>query len=253
MAEARETRGAVPGKPTFGRGRGMAAMKLPQIGTKVFSNRPLPKRPRPMSFDARVPHFLSVFWASASFGVAADAWAQSTGASGEPGAAVSQTIFYAAVAGVALVVLAVVVAMSKRSRAEPQDLNQARTRVQVRDKTAPPVERDAVHTGFVPLRPSDVSILVETGGAQQTYAVSQPLIRIGRESDNDIVIADLTVHRYHAAIHRTDDAGYVVTDLSSAGGNGVSVNGRPVAEVRLKNGDAIELGRARLKFIAKPH
>jgi pSer/pThr/pTyr-binding forkhead associated (FHA) protein len=62
----------------------------------------------------------------------------------------------------------------------------------------------------------------------------------------------MTVHRYHAAVHRTDDAEFVITDLSSAGGNGVKVNGRAVSEARLEDGDVIELGLARLKFSARP-
>ena len=77
-------------------------------------------------------------------------------------------------------------------------------------------------------------------------------MRIGRDGDNDICLSEMTVHRYHAAVHRTEDADFVITDLSSAGGNGVKVNGNAVAEARLEDGDLIELGLARLKFIAKP-
>jgi hypothetical protein len=88
------------------------------------------------------------------------------------------------------------------------------------------------------------------GGAR--YALGPGVTRIGREDDNDICIRDMTVHRYHAAIHRNDDAEFVITDLSSADGNGVVVNGRRAAEIKLRDGDAIELGLARFKFVSIP-
>lgn len=82
--------------------------------------------------------------------------------------------------------------------------------------------------------------------------VGHGVVRLGREGDNDLCITDKSVHRYHAAIHRAEDAEFVITDLSSAGGNGVVVNGRKVSAARLRNGDRIELGLARLMFVARP-
>lgn len=78
------------------------------------------------------------------------------------------------------------------------------------------------------------------------------LVRLGRDADNDICLDDKTVHRYHAAIHRTDDAAYVITDLSRSDGNGVLVNGRRTQEGILQDGDTIELGQTRLRFLASP-
>jgi hypothetical protein len=130
-------------------------------------------------------------------------------------------------------------------------------RTQVRRTTRPPVAepRDGVRTGHIPLRPVSAWIEVVDGleaTPRQRYNLQRTLLRIGRETDNDVCIADTTVHRYHAAVHRTEDAEFVITDLSSAGGNGVVVNGRAVAEARLSNGDMIELGNARLMFSAAP-
>jgi pSer/pThr/pTyr-binding forkhead associated (FHA) protein len=102
-----------------------------------------------------------------------------------------------------------------------------------------------------PLWPSQAWIEIE-GSESARHGIGRGIVRIGREGDNDICLTDMTVHRYHAAIHRTDDAEYVITDLSSADGNGVAVNGQPVSEARLADGDTIVLGRACLKFIAKP-
>ncbi len=117
--------------------------------------------------------------------------------------------------------------------------------------------RYGVRTGHIPLRPLEAWVeVVNMAEASPTspdpHSLARTLLRIGRESDNDIRLQDKTVHRYHAAIHRTEDAEFVITDLSSARGNGVVVNGRPVAEARLASGDLIELGKARLKFSAAP-
>ena len=44
----------------------------------------------------------------------------------------------------------------------------------------------------------------------------------------------------------------VITDLSGADGNGVTVNGKRVGEGRLKSGDVIGIGEVTLKFDARP-
>ncbi|MEL7049272.1 MAG: FHA domain-containing protein, partial [Pseudomonadota bacterium] len=75
------------------------------------------------------------------------------------------------------------------------------------------------------------------------------LLRIGREADNDIILKSKTVHRYHAVIRRSRDAGYVLIDLSGEGGNGVYVNGHRIHDAQLQDGDEFTLGKARLKFI----
>lgn len=74
------------------------------------------------------------------------------------------------------------------------------------------------------------------------------MVRIGREEDNDVQLSDPTVHRYHAVISRSADAGFVVSDLSSSDGNGVIVNGKRVRRQRLNDGDIITLGTAKLTF-----
>lgn len=89
-------------------------------------------------------------------------------------------------------------------------------------------------------------------GDARRYQIGRSIVRIGREPDNDICIEDRTVHRYHAAVHRTEDAEYVISDLSSAEGNGVLINERQVAEAKLSNGDVIELGAVRLVFESRP-
>lgn len=82
--------------------------------------------------------------------------------------------------------------------------------------------------------------------------LSGQVIRIGRHQDNDIRLADTSVHRYHAVIQRTPEEAFVITDVSGKAGNGVRVNGQRLEHAMLSDGDVIELGRARLKFESAP-
>lgn len=110
--------------------------------------------------------------------------------------------------------------------------------------------REKFVTGRAPVPVKRAAFDVDQGRGVEHHAVVSHFLRIGREQDNDICLSDMTVHRYHAAVHRTEEGDYVITDLSSLGGNGVAVNGRTVTEARLNYGDAIELGRVKLKFVS---
>lgn len=69
--------------------------------------------------------------------------------------------------------------------------------------------------------------------------VTNGSVRMGRALDNDVVISDSRVSRYHAQIVR-EPAGPVVRDLGST--NGIAVSGRAVAEDLLTDGDRLSLG-----------
>ncbi len=146
----------------------------------------------------------------------------------------------------------------RRREAATTAVSEAQTQVRRVVRNPAPEPRDGVRTGHIPLRPQEawIEIInrddVAPKTAEKRYGLGRTLLRIGRETDNDVCLEDMTVHRYHAAIHRTEDAEFVVTDLSSSGGNGVVVNGRAVAEARLSSGDLIELGNARIKFSTAP-
>ncbi|MEO1206538.1 MAG: FHA domain-containing protein [Pseudomonadota bacterium] len=123
-----------------------------------------------------------------------------------------------------------------------------------------PVDADDV-TGRTAPNPAGSKLEVSTGGVRDDngrLGDAQPdvyvfakgdMLRIGRESDNDIVLRSQTVHRYHAVVRRTRDAGYVLMDLSGAGGNGIQLNGERILDAQLRSGDKIVLGMAQLKFI----
>jgi DNA-binding SARP family transcriptional activator len=76
-----------------------------------------------------------------------------------------------------------------------------------------------------------------------TRGTSHPLVaaatRIGRLSDNDVVLDDASVSRYHAVIIDTGTS-YVITDLRSA--NGVDVNGQRIrGTATLEHGDRVRI------------
>lgn len=67
---------------------------------------------------------------------------------------------------------------------------------------------------------------------------------IGRGSNCDIVIGDLSVSRRHARLIRRDGR-WVLQDLGST--NGTHLNGTRVGRCELRPGDELDLGSARLK------
>lgn len=148
-----------------------------------------------------------------------------------------------------LVMAGLVLKRRDPAAAASADVTQMQTRMVTRTRANSDGRRAVTESG--PRWPAEAWIEVE-GTENARHGVGRRVVRIGREGDNDICLSEMTVHRYHAAVHRTEDAEFVITDLSSAGGNGVKVNGNPVSETRLEDGDLIELGLARLKFIAKP-
>ncbi len=72
-----------------------------------------------------------------------------------------------------------------------------------------------------------------------------PGTTIGRRSDNDVVLADNGVSRYHARID-ADQEGLLLVDLDST--NGTSVNSEEVGRAKLIDGDTIKIGPIELSF-----
>lgn len=68
---------------------------------------------------------------------------------------------------------------------------------------------------------------------------------IGRLPECDVVLSDPATSRRHARIVRRD-GGFVLVDLGST--NGTFVNGEPVTERELRDGDRITLGGTTLEF-----
>jgi hypothetical protein len=103
------------------------------------------------------------------------------------------------------------------------------------------------HTTRLPSAPRSrretgrLTLVLEDG---RRIAVQGATTTLGRALDNDIVIADNRVSRYHAEI-AADPPGHIVRDLGST--NGTSLAGRVVARDQLCDGDVISLGGFRVE------
>jgi adenylate cyclase len=79
-------------------------------------------------------------------------------------------------------------------------------------------------------------------GEDHTYPLSGAAgarVRLGRGGDNDIVLSDVSVSRYHAELVREGE-GWYVQDLKST--NGVEVNRVPVERAPIQAGDRLGIG-----------
>jgi hypothetical protein len=79
------------------------------------------------------------------------------------------------------------------------------------------------------------------------------LLTLGRAPNNDVVIPDHTISRFHAFLKRDASGGFLIQDAGST--NGTSVNGAPVAAkdlgpaTALKRGDTLRLGQLEFTFV----
>lgn len=110
---------------------------------------------------------------------------------------------------------------------------------------APPPRREQTAVFEVPrAAPPRVSIVVRSPGhVAERLTLSGGSVRIGRARDNDIVLADERVSRYHGQLIARQGA-LVFSDLGST--NGSYVAGTPVSEIALGAGDILQLGDSTL-------
>ncbi len=97
-------------------------------------------------------------------------------------------------------------------------------------------------------RATDAPRLLVTAGPRKgtEHSLQTGLTTIGRGEGNVLVIPDISVSRQHSRVEKQEGR-WVVLDQGS--GNGTRVNGRPVERYPLRNGDEIEMGDSRLKFL----
>jgi DNA-binding SARP family transcriptional activator len=103
-------------------------------------------------------------------------------------------------------------------------------------------------TAGIPLVESIVGRLRDQNGRH--HRLTGAITRIGRFTDNDIVLDDTDVSRHHAVITDTG-TGFVMTDLRST--NGVEVQGQRIrGSAPLADGDRIRIGGYDLIFEIRP-
>lgn len=81
---------------------------------------------------------------------------------------------------------------------------------------------------------------------QSIFPITKSITHIGRKPENDIVIQDNSVSRFHAYL-RVDSGRFVLSDRNSQ--NGTIVNKSKVAEMLLKTGTIIYFGKAMAVFV----
>ncbi|NJL48837.1 MAG: FHA domain-containing protein [Leptolyngbyaceae cyanobacterium SM2_5_2] len=75
----------------------------------------------------------------------------------------------------------------------------------------------------------------------QSWSFDQePLICIGRSSDNDVILYSAVVSRHHVEIRRHDE-GWIIKSL---GTNGTYLNGKRITEIAVEDGIIIRLARS---------
>ena len=88
--------------------------------------------------------------------------------------------------------------------------------------------------------------VVETGPeSKRVFTLNQPVETIGRGADSSICLHDPTVSRRHAEV-RQEGERYWLVDLGST--NRTQVNGQPITNVQLSDGDLVQLGASLLRF-----
>ncbi len=88
-------------------------------------------------------------------------------------------------------------------------------------------------------------LLYQDGDTPQTYTFTAGEVLIGRSPECQVVLKDFGISRQHAKVV-VDEDGARIMDLKSK--NGTQVNGVPVVEAPLKDGDRILLGKFQITF-----
>ena len=91
-------------------------------------------------------------------------------------------------------------------------------------------------------------ILSMDGLVLKEIALAKERMSIGRKPANDIQIDNLAISGEHAAVVTILNDSFL-EDLNST--NGTLVNGQPAKKHFLKNGDVIELGKYKLKYVVE--
>src|SRR5688572_1145668 len=88
-------------------------------------------------------------------------------------------------------------------------------------------------------------LVFRDGEKVTTFPFQKGEVKIGRASDNDLIINDFGVSRHHAKVV-VDDGQAFIQDLQSR--NGTRVNNMVITRRPLDDGDEISLGKFTIKF-----
>jgi pSer/pThr/pTyr-binding forkhead associated (FHA) protein len=90
-------------------------------------------------------------------------------------------------------------------------------------------------------------LMPETG--EITHELVDEVITLGRLPDNMIQVEDGSVSSHHAQLTAGPGGTYLLKDLNST--NGTRVNGAPVTDAKLRNGDRLRFGQIEAAYFAE--
>jgi pSer/pThr/pTyr-binding forkhead associated (FHA) protein len=112
-----------------------------------------------------------------------------------------------------------------------------------------PEDEEAVEFPFPEdeLEPGQALLQVKRGpNAGSTFLLQADSSTVGRNTESDVFLDDITVSRAHAVFERRPSGEWFVKDAGSL--NGTYVNGEQVDETKLATGDQVQIGRFKLTF-----
>jgi pSer/pThr/pTyr-binding forkhead associated (FHA) protein len=93
------------------------------------------------------------------------------------------------------------------------------------------------------------SLVIRTGGrAGDSFTLDGDRFTVGRDTDSDVFLDDVTVSRNHAVIVRRAD-GLHIDDLGSL--NGSYVNRRRIESHHLVDADELQIGKFKLTYLER--
>jgi len=94
------------------------------------------------------------------------------------------------------------------------------------------------------------ALVIRSGGgrAGESFPLQGERLTIGRRSDSDIFLDDVTVSRDHAILVRRGEDFYL-DDMGSL--NGTYVNRRRIDSHRLTDGDELQIGKYKLAYFSR--
>jgi pSer/pThr/pTyr-binding forkhead associated (FHA) protein len=94
-----------------------------------------------------------------------------------------------------------------------------------------------------------VALIGPNRGAR--FLLNENSTSIGRATDADIFLDDVTVSRKHCIIEKSDNSGKRIFKLKDSGSlNGSYINGALVADALLSDGDEVQIGKFRMHFFS---
>jgi hypothetical protein len=156
-------------------------------------------------------------------------------------------IWWALGGSAALLLMVILISVSRRRAAEEERrIEELRTAEKARVLEEMLVDQQS-DPGTVRVTPAPFAYLEMCDADQTRHSVTMTNFRIGRGQHNDLVLRNDSVSGNHCTLTRNRQGEWVLTDLKS--GNGLIVNGSQVKEAVLRQGDLIELGDLKMRFL----